>query len=201
MAVLRRGSNGGLEVSGGRILASGQPAIYGLAGSVISVSGGRVQSASAAAVAIAQDSVLTMTDSTVSGGPGGGSQWGVRLDNNSVQAALSGGTVHGGVRASGSLGQPAAYVQAALGGTVTVNGGVFAYSTAALDVSGGTFSGGQSAVGLRIFDALAVGGTTAGLRGGFNLFPAVAVPEPATWLLMGLALPGLWAAARRRRPA
>ena len=61
----------------------------------------------------------------------------------------------------------------------------------------GTFSGGQSAVGLRIFDALSLGGSTAGMAGSFTLTSAV--PEPGQWAMLLLALPLLaWRVARAK---
>lgn len=62
----------------------------------------------------------------------------------------------------------------------------------------GTFADGQSAVGLRLFDAVSVAGNPLG--GGFTLNSSP-VPEPSTWLLMALALPGLGALVRRRSGA
>ena len=244
--------NGRLNVSGGLVKAtgSGQPGVYGIAGSVITLSGGTLQSATAAAIEISSDSAFTMTGGSASGGAAGGGQWGVRLSNTSVTAQLHGGTVNGGVRAEAALSQTA--TQAALGGALAVTGGVFAYGPAALDVTGGsytrfagadaaffamgsntinffgtdlalsgptagsvfelnnyignfytftagTFADGQSAVGLRLFDATAVAGNALG--GGYTINPAAAVPEPSTWLLMALALPAIGAAVRRRQPS
>lgn len=60
----------------------------------------------------------------------------------------------------------------------------------------GTFSDGQRAMGLRLFDGVSVAGNI--LPGGFTLNPSP-VPEPAAWLLMLLALPVLAATARRQR--
>ena len=60
----------------------------------------------------------------------------------------------------------------------------------------GTFSDGQSAMGLRLFDGVSVAGNI--LPGGFTLNPSP-VPEPAAWLLMLLALPALAATVRRQR--
>ena len=62
----------------------------------------------------------------------------------------------------------------------------------------GTFSGGQSAVGLRVFDALSFYGSTAGMGGGVTL--TAAVPEPGEWalLLAGLGVLSLLASRRRR---
>jgi hypothetical protein len=242
--------NGTLNVNGGTLRSQGgQSGIAGGTGSVINVSGGLVQSTLGAAIYIAQDSALSMTGGTVTGGPGGVAQWGVRLEGANVMANLSGGTVNGGVRTDAALNQTP--LQATLGGSLSVNGGVFAYSNAAVNVTGGTytrfagadasffamgsntinffgsnlalsgptagsvfelnnytgnfytftggtFSDGQSAVGLRLFDAVSVAGNVLG--GGFTLNPPV--PEPATWLMLLLTLPAVAARAavvRRRR--
>ena len=244
-------NNGTLEVTGGSILAiggNGQPGIQADAGSVIRISGGTVQSSSFAAAYIQANSLFSMTGGTLTGGAGGGAQWGLRLQATTSTASVRGGTVNGGVRADAGLNQPA--LQAALGGSLAVNGGVFAYGNAALNVTGGsytryagadaaffamgsntinffgtdltlsaptpgsvfetnnytgnfytftggTFSDGQSAVGLRLFDAVSVAGNQLG--GGFTLNPPAPVPEPSTWLMLLLALPGVAAVAARRR--
>ena len=239
--------NGTLNVNGGTLRSQGgQAGIAGGAGSVINVSGGLVQSALGSAIYIGPDSALTLAGGTVSGAAGGVAQWGVRLESVNVMARLLGGTVNGGVRADAGPNQVA--LAAMLGGSLQVNGGVFAYGNAALNVQGGsytrfagadasffamgsntvnffgtdlalsgptagsvfelnnylgnfytftagTFSDGQSAVGLRLFDAVSVAGNQLG--GGFTLNPA-AVPEPATWLMLMLTLPAVAAAARRR---
>jgi hypothetical protein len=250
--IVAYGTNGTLDVSGGLISATGgnvQPGIQGDSGSVITLSGGTVQSTSGAGVYIHMNSAFTMTGGTATGGPGGVAQWGVRLEGTSQTANLQGGTVNGGMRTSAGFNQTA--LQATLGGSLTVNGGVFAYSNAAVNVTGGsytrfagadasfftmgsnninfygtdlalsdptagsvfelnnyignfytftggTFSDGQSAIGLRLFDATSVAGNVLG--GGFTLNPS-AVPEPSTWLLMALALPAIGAAVRRRNRA
>lgn len=239
--------NGSLNVNGGTLRSQGgQAGIAGGAGSVIQVSGGLVQSALGSAIYIAQDSALTMTGGTVTGGPGGVAQWGLRMEGANLAASLRGGTVNGGVRADAATNQPA--LQATLGGSLVVNGGVFAYGNGALDVTGGsytrfagadasffamggntlnfygnglalsgptagsvfelnnytgnfytftggTFSDGQSAVGLRLFDAVSVAGNALG--GGFTL-NAAAVPEPSSGLLLLLALPAVAALARAK---
>ncbi len=59
----------------------------------------------------------------------------------------------------------------------------------------GTFSDGQSAVGLRLFDAVSIAGNA--LPGGFTLNPSP-VPEPSSALLLLLSLPALGAIMRRR---
>jgi hypothetical protein len=243
-------NNGTLDVSGGSLSntsGSGQMAILGGAGSIITVSGGLVQSSSGAGAYIQADSAFTMSGGTVSGGAGGGGQWGVRVEGANTAAVLRGGTVNGGVRSNAGSTSP---LQATLGGSLTVNGGVFAYGNASVDVTGGsytrfagadasffamgsntinffgtdlvlsaptagsvfetnnytgnfytftggTFSDGQSALGLRLFDAVAVNGNPLG--GGFTLNPPAAVPEPATWLLMLLALPAVAAVVRTRQ--
>lgn len=243
--------NGTLDVNGGTLRATGgQSGIAGGGGSVITVNGGLVQSVQGAAIYIAQDSALTMTGGTVNGGAGGVAQWGVRLEGANLMAKLRGGTVNGGVRATAASNQSA--LQAMLGGSLAVNGGVFAYGNAALNVTGGsytrfagadasffamgsnsinffgadlalsaptagsvfelnnyvgnfytftsgTFADGQSAVGLRLFDATSVAGNALG--GGYTLNPAAAVPEPSIWLLMALALPAIGALTRRRLTA
>jgi len=240
--------NGTLNVTGGILRAQGgQSGIAGGTGSVVNVSGGLVQSAQGSAIYISQDSALTMTGGTATGGTGGGAQWGVRLAGANIVAALRGGTVNGGVRAEAASNQTAR--QASLGGTLSVNGGVFAYGNAVLDVTGGnytpfagadasffamgtntinffgtglalsgptagqvfefnnyignfytftggTFSDGQNATGLRLFDAVSVAGNLLG--GGFTL-NAAPVPEPSTALLLLLALPAIGVAVRRRR--
>lgn len=240
--------NGTLDVNGGTLRATGgQSGIAGGGGSVITVNGGLVQSLQGAAVYLDSNSVFSMTGGTVSGGSGGVAQWGVRAQALSTTAVLRGGTVNGGMRTDALNSQ--VLPQAALGGSVTVNGGVFAYGNAAVDVTGGsftrfagadasffamgsstinffgdslalsgptagnvfelnnyvgnfytftsgTFSDGQSAVGLRLFDATSVAGNLLG--GGFTLNPSP-VPEPAAWLLMLLALPALGMALRRQR--
>ena len=243
-------TNGTLNVTGGLIAATGgnfQPGIQGDQGSVINVSGGTVQSASSAAAYIQANSVFSMTGGTLTGGSGGGAQWGLRLQGSTASASLRGGAVNGGVLAEAALNQTP--LQATLGGNLAVNGGVFAYGNAALNVTGGsytrfagadasffamgsntinffgtdlalsapvvgsvfetntytgnfytftggTFSDGQSAFGLRLFDALAVAGNPLG--GGFTLNPPAPVPEPATALLLLLSLPAMAALARRR---
>ena len=240
--------NGTLNVTGGTLRAlGGQSGIAGGTGSVINVSGGLVQSLQGSAINISQDSALTMTGGTATGDAGGGAQWGVRLDGVNIVAALRGGTVNGGVRTEAGS-NPTTARQATLGGTFNVNGGVFAYGNAALDVTGGNytrfagadasffamgtntinffgtglalsgptagqvfetnnyagnfhtftggaFSDGQSAVGLRLFDAVSVAGNPLG--GGFTL-NAAPVPEPSTALLLLLALPAIGVAVRRR---
>ncbi len=191
-----------------------------------------------------------MTGGTVTGGAGGVAQWGVRLEGVNLLAHLQGGTMNGGMRNDAASNQTA--LQATLGGSLTVNGGVFAYGNAAVNVTGGsytrfagadasfftmgsntinffgtdlalsgptagsvfelnnyignfytftagTFADGQSAVGLRLFDATSVAGNALG--GGYTINPAAAVPEPSTWLLMALALPAIGAAVRRRQPS
>lgn len=244
-ALVQRGT---LDMSGGSVLSNGgQPGIYGFTDSVISLSGGTVQSATGQAVLMGGNGVLTMTGGTATGGTAGGAQWGVRLDNISITAMLRGGTVNGGVRTEAAS-NPATTLQARFGGSVSVNGGVFAYGNAALDVTGGSytrfagadasffamgtntinffgtgltlsepeagqvfetndytgnfytftggsFSDGQSAVGLRLFDAVSVAGNQ--LVGGFTL-NAAPVPEPAPALLLLLALPIIGVAARKR---
>jgi PEP-CTERM motif len=241
-------TNGVLNVSGGTLRSTGgQGAITGARGSVINVSGGSMESALGAAVYLAEDSTFTMTGGTLSGGPSGRAQWGLRTQHIAHTALLQGGTINGGVRTM-AFGNTH-LLQATLSGNMIVNGGVFAYNNAAVDVhggnytryagadasffamglntinfygtglalsgptagsvfetnnyqgnfytfTGGTFAGGQSAVGLRIFDATSVAGTQLG--GGFVLNTAP-VPEPATWLMMGLALPALAAVARRQK--
>lgn len=245
-------SRGTLDVTGGSIAATGgnfQPGIQGDVGSVINLSGGSVSSVSSAAAYIQSNSVFNMTGGTLTGGSGGGAQWGLRLQGTTAPAHVRGGTVNGGVRADAGLNQSA--LQATLGGSVAVKGGVFAYGNAALDVSGGsytrfagadaaffamgtntinffgtdlalstatpgsvfetnnylgnfytftggTFSDGQSAVGLRLFDAVSVSGNLLG--GGFTLNPPAPVPEPTTWLMLLLALPAVAAAARLGTP-
>jgi hypothetical protein len=243
--------NGTLNVNGGTLRATGgQSGIAGGGGSVISVSGGLVQSVLGSAIYIAQDSALSMTGGTVTGGPGGVGQWGVRMEGANLMASLRGGTVNGGVRADAASNQTA--LQATLGGSLTVNGGVFAYGNGAVDVTGGsytrfagadasffamgsnsinfygtglalsgptagsvfelnnytgnfytftggTFADGQSAVGLRLFDAVSVASNP--LNGGFTLNQVSSVPEPATWLLLLLALPAVAGAVRRRQDA
>ncbi len=240
--------NGTLDVNGGTLRATGgQSGIAGGTGSVITLNGGLVQSVQGAAVYIAQDSAFTMTGGTATGGSGGGAAWGVRVEGANLMAKLLGGTVNGGVRNDAASNQPA--LQATLGGSLTVNGGVFAYGNAAVNVTGGgytrfagadaaffamgsntinffgadlalsgptagsvfetnnytgsfytftsgTFSDGQSAVGLRLFDAVTVAGNA--LSGGFTLNPTAAVPEPSSWLLMLLALPAIAAVVRRQ---
>lgn len=243
--------NGTLDVTGGTLRATGgQSGIAGGGGSVITVSGGLVQSLQGAAVYIAQDSAFTMTGGTATGGSGGGGAWGVRMEGANLMANLRGGTVNGGMRNDAASNQTA--LQATLGGSLAVNGGVFAYGNAAVNVIGGsytrfagadasffamgsntinffgadlalsgptagsvfefnnyvgnfytftsgTFADGQSAVGLRLFDATSIAGNALG--GGFTLNPAAAVPEPSTWLLMALALPAVGVAVRRRQPS
>ena len=248
--IVAYGTNGMLNVSGGLISATGgnvQPGIQGDSGSVINLSGGTVQSSSGAGVYIHMNSAFTMTGGTATGGPGGVAQWGVRLEGTSQTANLQGGTVNGGIRSSAGFNQTA--LQATLGGSLAVNGGVFAYGTAAVNVTGGsytrfagadasfftmgsntinffgtdlalsgptagsvfelnnyignfytftggTFSDGQSAIGLRLFDATSVAGNA--LNGGFTLTSVSAVPEPSAWLLMALALPAIGVSVRRR---
>lgn len=242
--------NGRLVVNGGTLRAQGgNSAIAGGAGAVVDVNGGLVQSVAGSAVYLDSDSAFTMSGGTVRGGPGGGAQWGVRLQSVTTPAALRGGTVDGGLRADAlnSVLSP----QAVLGGNLALNGGVFAYGNAALDVTGGlytrfagadasffalgsntinffgtdlalsaptagqvfetnnysgnfytftngTFADGQSAIGLRVFDADAVAGNPLG--GGFTL-NAAPVPEPGTGLLLLMALPALGGAIRRRQGA
>jgi len=233
---------GTLEISGGSI----QRGIAGITGSIITISGGTVLAAAGGpAINVAFDSALTMTGGTVTAGPGGNAAWGVNLSGTSTAATLLGGTVNGGVRATAASNQIAR--QGMLGGNLSVNGGVFAYGNAELDVTGGsytrfaganasffamgtntinffgtdlalsgptpgqvsdvntfsgnfytftggTFSDGQSATGLRLFDAVSLGSTQLG--GGFTLNTAP-VPEPSTALLLLLGLPFLSAAVRR----
>ena len=240
--------NGTLNVSGGTLRSQGaQSGIAAGAGSVVNLSSGLVQSDQGAALYLDSDSAFRMTGGTATGGSGGNARWGVRAQYLTTTAVLRGGTVNGGMRTEGLNSQ--VLPQAALGGSLTVNGGVFAYAHAAVDVTGGsytpfsgadasffamgtntinfygtglglsapvagqvfelnnylgnfytftsgTFSDGQSAVGLRLFDALSVAGNN--LPGGFTLNPSP-VPEPGTWLLMLLALPAVAAAARRER--
>lgn len=245
-------NNGTLHVSGGtlRSTGNGQSAIAGGAGSVIQVSGGLLQSTTGAAIYIAQNSSLAITGGTVTGGASGGGQWGVRMEGANLMGQFSGGTINGGVRADAYSFQTA--LQATLGGSLAVNGGVFAYNNAAVNVTGGSytdfagaapsasflamgsntinffgsglalsgptagsvfetnnyvgnfytftsgvFADGQSAVGLRLFDATSVANNP--LLGGFTLNAVAAVPEPATWLMMMLALPALGAVVRQRR--
>ena len=247
-------NQGVLNVSGGTLRASGgQSAVVAGAGGVVNISGGLVQSISGAAISVAAGSAVTVSGGTVSGGPNGNSQRGLDIHEATTAVALLGGTVSGGLRATRLLTSSAPAVQAVLHGGVVMGGGAFAYSDAALEVWGGSYSDysggpasffamgsntirffgtglalsgptpgsvfdlntytgnyytftqgtladGQNAVGLRLFDAVALGGSTGGLGGGFTLSP---VPEPGRGALMLLALPLLAGAARRRlqRPA
>ena len=173
----------------------------------------------------------------------------MRLQSVTTTATLQGGTLNGGMRAEAN--NSVLTPQATLDGAITMNGGVFAYGNAAVNVtggsytrfagadasyfvmgtnninfcgtdlglsartagqvfetyhytgnfytfSGGTFSDGQSVVGLRLFDAVSVAGNVLG--GGCTLKPSP-VPEPAAWLLMLLALPAVAARVRRHRTA
>ena len=63
--------------------------------------------------------------------------------------------------------------------------------------TGGAFADGQSAMGLRVFDAVSLGGSTTGLQGGFTISAA---PEPTAFALMLMGLPLLAGALRRRSP-
>lgn len=65
-----------------------------------------------------------MAGSTVSGGTGGGAQWGVRLQSVTTTASLLGGAVIGGLRAEAN--NSVLTPQATLGDAITMNGGVFA---------------------------------------------------------------------------
>lgn len=239
--------NGTLTVNGGTLRAQGgNSAIANGPGGVIGLRGGLVESVAGSAVYLDSDGGFTMTGGTVTGGPGGGAQWGVRLQGVTTTAVLHGGTVNGGLRADAA--NNVTSPQATLGGNLALNGGVFAYGNAAVDVTGGSYSrfagadasffalgtntvnffgtdlalsaatpgqifetnhyvgnfytfvsgsfaDGQSAVGMRLFDAVSVAGNP--LSGGFTL-NAAPVPEPASWLLMLLALPAMGAIARRR---
>jgi len=245
--------NGVLEVTGGTVRANGggfQSAIVGNPGSDIAVSGGLVQAVSGPAATIAADSRFSMTGGTLTGGPNGVGL-GLRLENPTITAALSGGTVNGGVRGTAGSSTPA--LQATFSASVAVNGGIFALGNASFQVYGGsftryagadasfftlgsnsiefvgsglmlssptagsvfdpngysgnfytfvsgTFRDGQSAVGLRLFDAVSVFGSTTGYGGGFTLTNMAPVPEPGTAPMMLLALAGLgWAVQRRAR--
>ena len=246
-AIVAGVQNGVLNVSGGTIRStSGQPALVGNPGSIINLRAGLVQSDGGTAVALAGDSALTMTGGTVTALSAAGS--GVVTSNVTTAAQLRGGTVNGGVRSERIFAWTPA-VQAVLGGTVTVNGGVFATQDAAIEIDGGTygiygggsgahfvalgsnmlnfvgngltvsgpvagslfftntflgnfytftggaFADGQSAAGLRVFDAVSLGGSTTGLQGGLAIS---AVPEPTALALMLMGFPLLAGALRRR---
>ena len=130
-------ANGTLNISGGTVRStSGQSGVVGNQGSIINVTGGQVQSDAGAGIVVSGDSTFTLTGGTVTALSAAGS--GVVVSNLSGSAAqLRGGTVNNGVPATRNLPGTTA-VQAALSGSITVNGGVFALGDAAIDIAGGS---------------------------------------------------------------
>lgn len=223
-AAMVGGVGGVINISGGLVQSVSGAALIVGAGSALSMSGGTVSGLASRASGISLETVSVAADLR-----GGTINGGLRADRfgtgaPALQATLSGTiTLNGGAFAlrDAALG--------ITGGSYTAYAGSGAHFFAlgsnslnfygdGLELSGptagsvfmdynyegnfytfthGTLAGGQSAVGLRIFDALSFGGSTTGLGGGFTL--TTAVPEPAQWAMLLLALPLLtWRVARRR---
>lgn len=212
-----------INISGGLVQSVGGAAVIASTGSALHLSGGTVSGLASRAFGIVLDNTGAAADLH-----GGTINGGLRADrygtgSPALQATLSGAlTLNGGAFA---LRDAALDIT---GGNYTAYAGSNAHFFAlgsnslnfygdGLELSGptagsvfmdynydgnfytfthGTLAGGQSAVGLRVFDALSLGGSTVGLGGSFTLTSAV--PEPAHWVMLLLALPLLaWRAARR----
>lgn len=215
-----------IEVSGGAVESLAGAAIYLGADSALTLRGGTVNGGAGGGSQWGlRLEGATITAALSGGSINGGVRADAYAAASVTQAALSGSvTVNGGVFANGrasfdvSGGSYSRFAGAdasffALGSN-TINffgtgltlsgptaGNVFEtnhFSGNFYTFTAGTFADGQSAVGLRIFDAEAWAGGSSALVGGFTLNPAAPVPEPATWLMLLLALPALLVVARRR---
>ena len=215
-----------ITVSGGLVQSLQGPAIYIAQDSALTMTGGTVTGAAGGGErwGVRLEGVNLMAE--LRGGTvNGGVRTTAASNQTALQATLSGSlVVNGGVFATGNAainvtggsytrfsGADASFFAM---GSNTINffgtdlalsdptaGSVFEtnnYVGNFYTFTSGTFADGQSAVGLRLFDATSVAGNMLG--GGFTLNPSP-VPEPSTWLLMALALPGLGALVRRRSGA
>ena len=215
---------GVINISGGLVQSVSGAAIIASSGSALSMSGGTVSGLASRAFGVVLDNASATADlhgGTINGGLRA-DRYGASAP--ALQATLSGGlTLNGGAFALRdaaldiSGGTFTAYAGSdaqffalgsnnlnfygnglALSGPTA--GSVFMdynYGGNFYTFTAGTFTGGQSAVGLRLFDALSFAGSTAGMGGSFTL--TTAVPEPGQWAMLLLALPLLgWRMARQR---
>ena len=213
-----------IAVSGGTVQSASGAAAYIHFNSAFSMTGGTLTGGTGGGAQWGLQLANTSTPASVTGGTLNG---GLRADaagsTPRLQATLGGNaTVNGGVFAYGGgavdvtggsytrfAGADASFFAM---GTNSINffgtGLVLSGATAGsvfetnnylgnfYTFTAGTFSDGQSAVGVRLFDAVSVAGNLLG--GGFTLNPSP-VPEPASALLMLLALPAVTALVRRRQ--
>ena len=215
---------GVINISGGLIKSASGAAVVVGSGSALSMSGGTVSGLASRAFGVVLDNAGTAADlrgGTINGGLRADHY---SAASPTLQATLSGAlTLNGGAFALRDAalditgGSYTAYAGSgahffALGSN-NLNfygnglelsgpsaGSVFMdynYAGNFYTFTAGTLAGGQSAIGLRLFDALSFGGSTAGMAGSFTLTSAV--PEPGQWAMLLLAMPLLaWRVGRRR---
>ncbi len=220
------GNDGGvINISGGLVQSVSGAAVISSAGSALSMSGGTVSGLASRAFGIVLDDAGSTADlrgGTINGGLRADHY---SAASPALQATLSGSlTLNGGAFALRDAalditgGSYTAYAGSvahffALGSnnlnfygnglelSGPTAGSVFmdySYDGNFYTFTSGTFSGGQSAVGLRVFDALSFYGSSVGMGGGVTL--TAAVPEPGEWamLLAGLGVLSLFASRRQR---